>query len=925
MGAETPKKTRKREISEHSSSSGSDTPRGVNVVTPDVSERRQRQRQHERRMEAKIVKLIMSRRQTYSDSDEVDDREFGSEIPSITRRLFEDSDESEEDDILSIEETPDWASSVDSLANMHGWWWSCPVVRIADNGFLQAVVGSDPKDLNRFLRWSKWANKTVHVPAPSTPVSEKIRSVMWCLVQNDLGSLKQMFFALRSELLKALTTPFGGFRRTLLHAIAMHAQVDGICYILRLIEHQNSTASYADCFGNTPLHLLSLNSSLAKSDSITILGRFLKPEITQTRESTTSCLPVHMFVLSDHSRMPPQELYLTIKLLTPFSLVLKSRAFTEKRTPLMLACSKPLAVHSRDLVDHLAKLSSQDTLITDASGYTVLHVACADGRHDLIPLLVEAMPVRSRMQRCKLQGSTPIHVAAAGGTPSHAACIRTLMEVVPSSEILASLKDQQGWPPLLYALFADSLDTARACIEADSVLRDPTWGEAPQLVFALHLARRQDARLAETDEGCMRIKKLLSLLVSVPEFFSFVNRFISKDVSRLAGALGFILEIHGGQRLLSIENKVSFLHFRASAYTRTKSVPPTCSVRIPRPPAGVERIRWLADIGAHLRGKDYILGQRLAVTFNSDIEGLRAEEGYGIGPTREFFSLVGKVITDILLTASPDGRQLLPSNDPFSGDAHRTAGQLVAIAFLSAARMDLSRISPLLWRFLLEDEIAYEPDVEKLALWDPDLARSFKWLLETGGAESSEYLALVIEDSDKHDKYQYIHSEVVRRIRPCNMSEFRKGFFSVFEESWIVDFFDVNELAIVFGSSGSVALNVSEWRSATHYIAYSDSDEIIGWFWDLVASLPNEEKQLLLLFVTGMSSIPIGGFAAMTTMGAALMPFTISRVECGSTHPLPTAATCFNMIKLPAYPSREILNQRLLTAIRFGSQGFSFG
>ena len=121
-------------------------------------------------------------------------------------------------------------------------------------------------------------------------------------------------------------------------------------------------------------------------------------------------------------------------------------------------------------------------------------------------------------------------------------------------------------------------------------------------------------------------------------------------------------------------------------------------------------------------------------------------------------------------------------------------------------------------------------------------------------------------------------------------------------------------------------INVTDWEKHTNYSSgYRTCDHQISWFWDLIRALPDNERRLVLLFVTGMTAPPLGGFASLTTSGGDLMPFTIMRVECLKTEsPLPTAATCFNLLKLPAYPNREMLNEKVLTGIRFGSHGFNF-
>lgn len=71
-------------------------------------------------------------------------------------------------------------------------------------------------------------------------------------------------------------------------------------------------------------------------------------------------------------------------------------------------------------------------------------------------------------------------------------------------------------------------------------------------------------------------------------------------------------------------------------------------------------------------------------------------------------------------------------------------------------------------------------------------------------------------------------------------------------------------------------------------------------------------------FCTGCSRLPSGGFAAIQPK------FTITRVSYIQERSLPTAATCFHLLKLPDYPNRQLLNKNLHTAIVYGSEGFAF-
>lgn len=49
-----------------------------------------------------------------------------------------------------------------------------------------------------------------------------------------------------------------------------------------------------------------------------------------------------------------------------------------------------------------------------------------------------------------------------------------------------------------------------------------------------------------------------------------------------------------------------------------------------------------------------------------------------------------------------------------------------------------------------------------------------------------------------------------------------------------------------------------------------------------------------------------------------------TRTQAYGTHMLPTAHTCFNQLDLPEYESEEQMREKLVIAIREGSEGFGF-
>jgi len=87
----------------------------------------------------------------------------------------------------------------------------------------------------------------------------------------------------------------------------------------------------------------------------------------------------------------------------------------------------------------------------------------------------------------------------------------------------------------------------------------------------------------------------------------------------------------------------------------------------------------------------------------------------------------------------------------------------------------------------------------------------------------------------------------------------------------------------------------------------SESAQLVQWLWQTLDLFTNEEKILFLRFVSGRSRLP-------TRVSEIPQRFQIMKGQ--STDGLPTSQTCFFQLRLPNYPSRELLAERLRYAIR---------
>jgi hypothetical protein len=92
---------------------------------------------------------------------------------------------------------------------------------------------------------------------------------------------------------------------------------------------------------------------------------------------------------------------------------------------------------------------------------------------------------------------------------------------------------------------------------------------------------------------------------------------------------------------------------------------------------------------------------------------------------------------------------------------------------------------------------------------------------------------------------------------------------------------------------------------------YSASHPVVQWFWQTLHTFPTDLKRKFLLFLTGSDRVPLAGLAALRLI--------IQRT--GDPGALPAAHTCHNVLDLPEYPTREVLQAKLVYAIT-NTEGF---
>ena len=123
--------------------------------------------------------------------------------------------------------------------------------------------------------------------------------------------------------------------------------------------------------------------------------------------------------------------------------------------------------------------------------------------------------------------------------------------------------------------------------------------------------------------------------------------------------------------------------------------------------------------------------------------------------------------------------------------------------------------------------------------------------------------------------------------------------------------------------NGTPFIDIEDWRLNTKYKNYNDYDNVIIDFWDIISNLSQEDLSNFLLFCTGSSRVPIGGFKSLESNRGQISKFEIVKSEYkeGEKNYL-RAHTCFNRLDLPNFPNKNSLNEAIKFALENEVLGF---
>ncbi|CAL1543190.1 unnamed protein product [Lymnaea stagnalis] len=161
---------------------------------------------------------------------------------------------------------------------------------------------------------------------------------------------------------------------------------------------------------------------------------------------------------------------------------------------------------------------------------------------------------------------------------------------------------------------------------------------------------------------------------------------------------------------------------------------------------------------------------------------------------------------------------------------------------------------------------------------------------------------------DQTNKHEYINLSVdfhLSKAIELQFKAFSEGFHSVCGGQ-ILELFNPNELQTLV--VGTEDYDFNEFQKNTEYKEDYNSDHpVIMMFWEVFHEISLEDKKQFLLFLTAADRI----FGS----GVEQLKMTIQPLE-GEERLMPMAYTCYNLLRLPRYTSKEKLKERFLLAIK---------
>ncbi|KAF8358771.1 oxi-1 [Pristionchus pacificus] len=328
------------------------------------------------------------------------------------------------------------------------------------------------------------------------------------------------------------------------------------------------------------------------------------------------------------------------------------------------------------------------------------------------------------------------------------------------------------------------------------------------------------------------------------------------------------------------------------------------------------------------------------------------------GVFKEFLELTLKAVfnPNLSLFSFTSAGQLHPSTMSYMQENHldlfRFVGKMLAKAVYEGIVVDV-QLAPVMLATLLGEKSLCAFD--ELAQFDPELYRSLSYV-KKGSEDEVNDMGLTFSTDENcmgklktidivpcgraiqvthENRINYVHRMAHYRVFTQTKEQckaFVEGFQKVANPSWLFLFAPHELQYLISGQSSDIDL-ADLRKHVQYYGGFHSGHRLIKWLWQILENdFSAEERRLFLKFVTSCSRGPLLGFGSLEppfsircvevsddqdtgdTLGSVVRGF-LALKKGQSTSRLPTASTCFNLLKLPNYNKKSVLLEKLRYAI----------
>ncbi|XP_061657060.1 probable E3 ubiquitin-protein ligase HERC1 isoform X5 [Syngnathoides biaculeatus] len=255
----------------------------------------------------------------------------------------------------------------------------------------------------------------------------------------------------------------------------------------------------------------------------------------------------------------------------------------------------------------------------------------------------------------------------------------------------------------------------------------------------------------------------------------------------------------------------------------------------------------------------------------------------------------------------------------------RFLGILMAVAIRTKKPLDLY-LAPWVWKQLCSMPLG-EPDLEEVDLLTYRTLQGILHLENSGITEDNFHVMIPLDSFVAYsadgslvpvvpggqnislnfsNRTEYVERALQYRLHEMDsqVASVREGMSAIIPVP-LLSLLTAQQLEQLV--CGLPEVSVEMLKKLVHYRDISESHQLVAWFWQSLEEFTNEERVLFLRFVSGRSRLPSNP-ADMT------QKFQIIKVD-RPINGLPTAQTCFFLLRLPPYTSQAVLAERLRYSI----------